>query len=311
MFSNAGKEGIRAAGSAFSKDRGAYIWKTLMMNILPSILKWGAIAGFAGPTVKKIMDRISGNDMRSSSIIPLYVDDNDKAHYIAIPQDYEGQYIGQAFDSLMHLQFGGKDGLLNVLKEAHPYQSLHPVLSLLFDYTQYYAMDINPMDSRGRNVLSDDQATAGGKYAAEGMLKHTWNSAGLSTLYRFSPDTTEADTSAMEKALKTFPVNTIGAYYKISDQGLKDRIHKAVEPVKKQEAAERILVRGAVKRIVEAKEPANLTKEEENAIGMHPDMLNRAIKMGTMHKQNLILLEALSRAGSQRQKAAIAESHKK
>jgi hypothetical protein len=307
MFSNVNKEGQRAAVESAKENPGAYAWKTFMLNVLPRLVLYGASAGYLGTHMQDILKRIPDYEKRQYNIIPLGLDRLDKAVYLSIPQDYEGQFFGQLTWSLMNAEIFGKEGALNSISNLNPYRE-HPMLQLAGSISQYYLMDINPVDSfRGRTILSKDQAQAGGKYAAEGMAKYAWNSVGGSTLYKATPDMVQADATALEKALKIFPLTAAGAYLKVSDRGITESMDKAVEPVKKDEARERIIARDVLKRMVEG-EKVTLSDDEAKALAMHRDMVKNTVATMTLRRQNKHLLEAVLRAGNKREKAAIIQS---
>lgn len=307
MFSNVNKEGVRAGVESIKENPGAYAWKTFMLNILPRLVLFGAAAGYLGDRTKEILSRIPDYEKRQYNIIPLGLDENNKAIYLSIPQDYEGQFFGQLTWSLLNAQIFGKEGALNSLSNVNPYRE-HPMLQIAGSLAQYYLLDINPVDQfRGRQILSDDQAAAGGKYAAEGMGKYAWNTAGGSMLYKMTPDMPEAEATALEKALKTFPLTAAGAYLKVSDRGIPESMKKATEPVKRDEARERLIAKNVLKRMVEG-EKIQLTDEEAQALAMHRDMVKNTVATMTLRRQNRHLLEAILRAGSKREKAAIIQS---
>jgi len=307
MFSNVNKEGQRAAVESFKENPGAYAWKTFMLNILPRLVLYGAAAGYLGDRTKKILARVPDYEKKQYNIIPLGIDRLDKAVYLALPQDYEGQFFGQLTWSLMNAKIFGKEGALNSISNLNPYRE-HPMLQLAGSLAQYYLLDINPVDQfRGRQILSDDQATAGGKYAAKGMGKYAWNTVGGSTFYRMTPDMPEADATSLEKTLKTFPMTSLGAYLKVSDRGITESISKAVQPVKRDEARERLIAKDVLKRMVEG-EKVQLTDEEAQALAMHKDMVKNTVATMTLRRQNRHLLGAILKAGSKREKAAIIQS---
>jgi hypothetical protein len=56
------------------------------------------------------------------------------------------------------------------------------------------------------------------------MGKHAWKSVGGSVLYNPSTNELVKDETGIEKLLQTFPLNTLGTFLKISDQGLADNL---------------------------------------------------------------------------------------
>ena len=221
MFSNINKEGLRSAYESYSESKSTYIWKTIMLDILPKLLLYGmAIAG--PPALKKIIDGISEYDKRSYTIVPLGLDENEKSVYLRIPQDYNSQIWGAITWDLLNGKITGQGGLLDEIGQVSPYQ-LHPLITTASELYQYYVKDINPQDDyRGRNILPPTTYQARGKEASKEMLKHTWKSLGGSLIYNPGGPLEYADTT-FEKLLQYPPLNLLGTFLKVSDYGHKEK----------------------------------------------------------------------------------------
>jgi hypothetical protein len=229
LFSNVGKEGIRAMVESYQDDHASYVWKTFASNVAPKLILLGAAVGLFGDDLKKIIDRIPEYDKSNFTVIPLGLTTTGKAVYIRIPEDYEGQFFGAAFWKTMTANVGGRDGLLNQVKENVPWglHKLHPYLQASEDLASYYIGGLNPIDSwRGREVLSRKAYAAGGKEAAKEMFAHGWRTLGGSVIY--SPPYTQLvkSESTWEKISKYPGLSIPGTFFKMSNRGMSDESMK-------------------------------------------------------------------------------------
>ena len=301
MFSNVGVQGLRSGYQAYKANSGRYLWKMFNMNILPKLVLWAAGTGLLGAYYKKVLDKVPDYDKRIYHIVPLLLDANRRAHYLRIPADYEGQFIGASVWNLMHGKLMGKDAATGTLSAATPY-TLHPALQVGSVLGSYFLGGNVPNDSfTGMPVMTDDQRKAGGTYAAKALGKHSWNKV-LSNIYRLDPDTIQADQTLVEKTLKTFPLNALGSFYRISDKGDDERIREALSKVQQNAAIARIESGKALRNFVQGKE---LTQDEIAALAVHPgDLAGKAIKMITK-KHGMKYANALLNAQTPEEKMAI------
>jgi hypothetical protein len=238
MFSNIGKEGIRSTVESFNADRGAYVWKTMMINVLPKLALIGA-AAFGNEALKQTINKIPEYDKQMYDIIPLGTNREGKAVYLRIPQDYEGQMWGAIAWALAGGKFVGARGVLDVVGEQSPY-SLNPIITIAGDLYKYYVKGQNPTDDyRGRPVIPEKAYTAGGLEASKYMLQHAWQNAGLNAIY--TPGSySDRSTTTMEGLLKLPGLNVLGAFLKVSDSGELERYYEQ-EAKEKQANARRLL----------------------------------------------------------------------
>ncbi|MDD2898999.1 MAG: hypothetical protein PHI31_09830 [Desulfuromonadaceae bacterium] len=301
-FSNVGKEGMRAGWESFKDDKAAYVWKTGMLNILPKLVLAAGAVGLAGRDVQEVLKRIPDYDKANSTVIPLYLKPNGKAVYLRIPQDYEGQYFGAAAWNLLNGDIVNKGGLLETASNLSPYR-LHPLIQIGHSLYQYYVQKTNPVDSfTGRNIMNDLQFQAGGKYAAEALGKQAWNQVGLGTIYRMKPDQIKPDQDTVEKALNTFPLNAVGTFIRMSDQGIDETIREAVEPVRKKQAGEILESRQAMMKLVRGEE---LSNSDVTAIAAHPSVMDKTAQSMFVKRFGMKYMSALLSAKSNEEKAAI------
>jgi len=168
--------------------------------------------------------------------VPIGLNQQGKSIYLRIPEDYEGQFWGGLAWELMRGRVTGKEGAISLTAEQSPYR-LHPLLEVSSDLFQYYVRGINPLDEyRGRSVLPDQVFRAGGAEAHKSMGKYAWRNLGGTVLYNPSGNQLVTDESTLEKALKIFPLNTLGTFLKISDQGILERLEDVRSEVTQKRA---------------------------------------------------------------------------
>jgi hypothetical protein len=115
-------------------------------------------------------------------------------------------------------------------------------------------------------------------------------------------DTIQPDQTATEKALKTFPLNALGSFYRISDKGDDERIREALGKVQQNAAIARIESGKALRNLVQGKE---LAQDEIAALAVQPgDLVGKAMKMITK-KYGMKYASALSNAQTPQEIMAI------
>jgi hypothetical protein len=256
IFSNVNKEGWRSAGESIKEDPGTYLWKSMLINVLPKLFLLGLGAGILkklgfddDDKWGKLVRAIPEYDKRSYNIIPLGLTGEGKAAYIRLPEDYEGQVFGGIAYQLFRGQLTGKNGVITTLAEQSPYdlENPNPVYGVSHDLVQYYLFHQNPVDEyRGRNVLPDSIFKAGGKEAHRKMFEYAWKSFGGDSIITPSYD---LDETALQKALKYPPFNIVGTFVKISDRGKLDEYYAEKDRETERKARETLKLR---ERIVES-----------------------------------------------------------
>jgi hypothetical protein len=238
MFSNIGKEGLRSSIEAFNKNRGAFIWKTMLVNVIPKLMLVGA-AAFGSDKLKELIAKIPEYDKQMYDVIPMGTNKEGKAVYLRIPQDYEGQMWGALTWALSGGRFVGARGVMDTIGQQNPY-NLNPILKIARDLYTYYVKGQNPTDDfRGRPIIPEKAYQAGGWPAHKAMIKDVWQSSGGSAIYTPN-DYSEKNMSAMERALKMPGLNVLGAFLKISDRGEIEKYYDE-EDKEKQVNARRLI----------------------------------------------------------------------
>ena len=253
LFSTVNKEGLRSAVESYKEDPSAYIWKTIAMNIVPKLMLIGA-ASVGGAKIKELIDNVSNYDKRTKTIIPLWLQKDGKSAVLTIPEDYEGQVFGALAWDMAHGKIGGKDGVIGTIAGVSPYR-LNPLIQVGEDLYQYYINGLNPIDEfRGRNVIPKLAYEAGGDEANVAMGKHTWRSLGGSVLYQPSYNELVKDENTTSKLLKTFPLNVLGAFVKITDQGKAEQLENTIDDIRQRKSTESLDRQTIIKQGINAGE---------------------------------------------------------
>lgn len=251
MFSNINKEGFRSALEAYRMNRGRYIWKTAMMNILPKLVLIGAMAA-GDDELKRLLEKIPEYDKRMYDVIPLCLTKNGKAMYLRIPQDYDGQFFGVVTWLLSKGKFTGVDSIANTIAETSPYQ-LNPIIQVASDLFTYYAKGQNPTDDyRGAPIIPRKAFTAGRWDAHQVMIKHAWKNLGGSVIYN-PGDYSDRNTEPIEKLLKMPGLNVLGSFLKISDKGEMDAYYEEKDIQDREKARRSLQIEKRVIESVKAK----------------------------------------------------------
>jgi len=278
LFSNIGKEGVRAAIESATEDPGGYAWKTLWMNVMPKLIinalgsgaiLWGMNKlGYDDKddedikkvkTLQRVIEGISEYDRANYTIIPLGLTDSGKSAFLRIPEDYEGQFWGALVHKLMTGRILGHEGVFNLIGDQSPY-SWHPYINAISRLSAYYVKGQNPVDDyRGRSIMSDATYTAGGAAAHKVMAKSTWKELGGSLIYEPAWDGLEKSEKSYEKALHTFPLSALGTFLRFSDQGITEKIEKEISRIRQTKAKQTLEKNEAFIRLVNGEE---LTPEQ-------------------------------------------------
>jgi len=256
-FSNAGKEGIRAALEAAKENPKAYVWKTTKYDILPKLLMLAASAGLLGKTIKDVMDNIPERDKGNYLTIPVGLTSDNKTVYFVMPHDFQGQVVGGMLWKAMRLgKAGDIGGIIDYMSGGLPYTGINPLLGLATDWQQY-TTGKNPYDPfRGKYVIPETMFEAGGKEAIEEMLKYSSNQLGGGIVYRFKGRNIEEVKSELEKILG-LPVvgNFLNRFIRVSDAGRADELRHISEVVRTERARELIRIDDALGKWVSENYP--------------------------------------------------------
>ena len=245
LFSNAGKEGLRASYEAFSENKSGYAWKTAKYDIIPKLMIYAAAIGLLGDWAKRAMDNIPERDKANYNVIPLWITDSGKTVYITAPHSFTGQLMAGSLWYMLNVnKKKNLTNLLDYLAGGVPYSGLNPIFGLMMDIYQY-TTGKNPYDSfRGKYVISESRFEAG-PWHAENMLsmaKHAANQLGASSIFmRFKYDNLERNRDELQKLID-FPVlgRAIERFLRISSMGKQEIYAETSAEIRKRRARENI-----------------------------------------------------------------------
>lgn len=294
IFSNAIKEGDRSALETIKDTPAEYAWKTAKYNIIPMLIKYAAYMGLFGLGVKKIFDRVSEYDLTNYHIIPCGLDENNKAVIIRVPQDETGRIVGGLVWKAMT---GGDptETMTNIIDfTAGQAPGLNPMAQMIWA-TVEYASGRNPYDSfRQRHALNEQVFLAGGPQKHKEFAKWVANQLGAGVVYRFKPGGIQGNKSELEKILG-YPLvsNVVGRFIKVTDYGLREKINKDLDKVRRLAAKDMLLMNQALMKLFNGN-GSEITDEElaatANKISSLPYHYRKALarKYGNVYAQRLI-----------------------
>jgi hypothetical protein len=306
MFSNVAVQGIKSHIEAIKESPADYIWKTMALNVVPTVMMFLAAKGVyddgeddgtitGGGYIKRIYAGIPEYNMSHYTCIPLFLTKDGKSVWLQIPRDYEGQTFGAIAWKMMKGKFVGKGTALSEAYNFFPYQ-LHPVPASALYVRDVYVKGINPVDDyMGRNKNSDAAMDLGGLMLAEEVVKNVWRDTGGGTLYKPEYDDIKRERSTAEIVLNLWGVNAIGAYIQISDRGVTEKIYDEFRAIDLEKTKQNVAI---------DKSLSKMTQEEKMVVaGIAPKLKDRIVKQGLLAK-NTAFTKALAGATS-KEKVAI------
>lgn len=189
LFSNVAKEGYRAAWEALEEDPVRYSSKTILYDVLPTVVKWLAASGVFGTAVKALYDRIPEYHKRTYTVIPIGLTTSGKAVYMIFPHDHVGQLLVSATWAALERDKSLQQEIAWEAAQNLPWShgSIHPYLESAIQWA-LYASGINPQDwFRGRSAVPEKVWEAGDqKRTRQYMAASTWDNIGGRILTDFA-----------------------------------------------------------------------------------------------------------------------------
>jgi hypothetical protein len=274
MFSNAIKEGWRGDIEVFRERPAEFMWNVFQYNIMPKILMIMAAEGKFGTENEQIMSLIPEYDKTNYIIIPIGLDENEKAVYLRIPQDETAKFFAGAAWKV----YSG-DGLTDVLSFTSTAQipSFSPWASVGSNLQQMAAGQI-PHDSfRNKPAWSQQIQNAGGEFKRNAFMAHMWDSMGGGIIgkskdvfgYEFTGDQDKIKGELENYMNMPVVSNLFGRFIKVSDEGLNDQNRKLFAPAIKQKAIDSILSNRFITKTIRAQSEGKTytaTPEEIEAV---------------------------------------------
>jgi len=267
MFSTVAKEGLKADIRALRRSPLAWLSTMATLTILPAVMNWMADEGHMGKEIKRIFNRIPKYYKDHYFVIPLFVDNNGKAHFLAFPTGYNQQVLKATFSKLLRGEFGGAGGAISETTGLSPY-SVHPLIGKLTAFALYYLYGVNPPNLHyGTNIISPSDYDVGGKAAAKDLFRDAWNDLTGGWLYRAKGPYESQRKSKAEKFLTRFPGNILGTFYKISDGGIGERIRDRLAEMRKEAKKRNLSVREYRLKIAKDRDAAIAAAQALRRIG--------------------------------------------
>ena len=262
LFSNAIFQGIRSDYEVATdpKTRSGYWWKTAQANIVPKILMTMAAAGLFGDELEKLFGKVSEYDKTNYTVVPLGTDQNGKAVYIRIPSDETGRLISGLFWKISQAaqdpkKLADADTYTNILAYAGGQApSISPSVTAIYNVGTFLSGQ-NPYDFfRGRNVLTDEQMTAGGAEKWKPFLSYMFDNLGGATFTKLYTNETVPKNPTLSERVVALPVvsNVLGRWLKVSDYGETEKLKEITGEVDKKKAKEALENRRTVFDAVDA-----------------------------------------------------------
>lgn len=246
LFSNAIKEGVRSDIEVATQPstRSGWWMKSAMTVLVPRAVMLAIAYGLYGDKPKEIMEGISEYDKSNYLIVPFSIDENGKSVYLRIPQDETSRTMGalfwKAFNMGSNEQSFAQD-LQDVFSlAAGQIPTVNPTITILSATKQFLAGE-NPYDYfRGRNIISDTEFEAGGKYALKPFLEWVWNAAGGGVFYRSINSFQAPETKTWIQKVTDAPLlsNIVGRWIKTSDYGIYEKNQQILKNERRDSARE-------------------------------------------------------------------------
>lgn len=307
MFSNAWKEGMRSDYEAMTKSPATFWFKMTQLVALPVMAMFAASVGFLGKDVKYMMDRVSEYDKTNYYVVPLGIDENDKAVYFRIPKDE----VARVFGGILWKSLGQRwslqrNNLLDYMSGQAP--TLTPIAGITMNMGQYMAGG-NPYDFfRQQSMIPDSVFKAHDSRTDWWFAKAMLNQAGTGIIYRFDTSDPSRVKGDVEKLLG-YPIvsNILGRFLRVSDQGLREGIQRNVLDVVRTDRARQILdTQESVYKMMK-NEP--LTDKDLRALAIEgmrgSEVMNHAIMNAMSHRFGNVFMEYFMTAGSNDERVAL------
>lgn len=234
MFSNIWKEGLRNLidiGFTNEKTRGSFWTKTIVSTILAKVLMALVAAGYLGKHPQEIMGKSSEYLKSNYIVLPIGIDGHGNGVLLTIPQDESSRLIGGLFWKMLHHNGDLKKNLADILAFGSGQAPGPAPGAVLISNWLTFLSGGNPRDPfRQQDILTDQEASAGGKYAFEPMVRWTLNETGLVNI-------DVHDTLKNEPIYKTAEsmIPILNRLIRITKQGERETASNAAKDVKKQE----------------------------------------------------------------------------
>ncbi len=254
MFSNVNKEGLRSAWESFNEDKSAYVWKTIMYNVLPKLALLAAAREV--PWIERAMKNLTRYQKTHYTVIPMGITEDGSTLAFMIPEDYEGQLWGSILYNMLEGPISGeggprvlgKGGVVATVADQIPYRS-HPLWNVGSDLWQYYVNGTNPVDEfRGTNVLPQNVFEVGGAEAGGELFKYAWNNLGPGSYFRLAQGELDKEAaSTLKKVVGKPPANSL---FVLTNAGRAERYREAADLLDKEDKSRALKARRSIEEFI-------------------------------------------------------------
>jgi hypothetical protein len=233
------------------------------------------------------MDKATEYDKTNYTVLPLGVDENNKAVYLRIPQDETGRLLGGLLWKSININ-KDKDLLKSVADifsfGAGQFPNLSPAWTGA-DALITYLSGRNPYDSyRGRTIIPDKEFAAGYKYSFPIMLKWLVKNQGLGIFYPTNENYYNEKQTDLQKTLNLpFVSNILGRWIKVTDYGKTEQLKEITQQVGKGHAIELIQEKAKIDKAIKDYQSGtqNMTRRMQIEKQLVRDILGKPPYTGT------------------------------
>lgn len=242
LFSNIFKEAFRGmieVGFKNKKTRKQYWTRTMQTTILLKLIQGAAAAGLFGIGVKDVMDKASEYHKTNYVVIPLGIDSQGNGVYITLPQDHDGRLIGGMFWKMLNRNGNLAQNLSDIFSfGADQFPGIAPMIDIALQWKRFLSGGVPRDEFRQEDILTEQERSAGGKYALEPMIRWTINETGT---MRLDVHDKLSNEPTYKKVLAVTPI--LKRLIRVSKQGERQMAADAAQAVKKEESKESLEIR--------------------------------------------------------------------
>lgn len=297
-FANVRKEGYRALILAAKEDPAAVAVKLAVFGVIPAAIKWSLRTGLALALYSAfrgdddddeleaikmataVMARATPSDYRNYTIIPIGLDEDDRAVYLRIPLDPATQIVSSLTIAALDGAFQQRGSTVpwdfvadGVAYAAQEIPSANPAIQFVSDMTMV-ALGFNPPDFwRGttkvpRSIFEARDHRSFAIVAVNDLAQMLGPfGAPISRL----PSVTRGRDTVLEAMRKNPNLNPfVGWFYRRSDAGLRATVEETIERKRVERARERLKLDDLLDEAADRKLPYSWVVREADRQGLLP-----------------------------------------
>jgi hypothetical protein len=323
---------VGVGASARAPRASAVRWKLAGAVLLPKLLMRLMLMGLFGAALREIMRKGSTKyDRRNNLVVPLGTDDQGNGIIAKIPPSEVGKMIGGLFDIAL-------DAVLPVGKRDIP-----GALTNLVDYSGGQLPSISPLPQivgnvgqklaggrvydafRGRFVLSEDEAAAGGPRAWQKYISWQLQQAGAGSVWKWYVGQDRPEEKTTAQRIMDLPIGSLAQnFIRITSYGETESLRDVQQSVRSDEAERRLSTTEAVNTALRAYQklpPPQQTKATQRRMAREivagieglpkadraerERAIEKRLRMGVVRGKADPLVDAVLSATSNAQKVAI------